>query len=187
MKPQYISNGWSKSGLYPTNRDRIKQLEQVRNYENSRPNLTGPTKRTYQDLVTTPTTTEQATSLADRLCTTASPRTSIGIQKLLKFGALSTHASTLNEDRIEQVREDVKDQERASKAARVDRRGVGLLYDREGVILAVGAAKGHWKVKWKHRYRNTRREDLILTFKYPPRHDRMVAIVNGASNVVERS
>jgi len=174
MKPSYISIGWSKSGLYPLNRDKIKQLDQVRNYKDNRPDLTASTRRPYQDLVTTPRKTTDATVLADDLCKRASPRTAIGIQKLLKFGALNAHANQLNENRIQQARQQAKDKEKADKAARVKRRGRGLLYDREGVILALGQAKRYWQVKYKHRYRGQTRASLELWFKYPPMHDRMM-------------
>jgi len=142
MKEQYIKKGWSASGLFPLNRDKIKSKAQIKNYEDSEPQYVRPSDSRPRDILQTPKKRQGAELLADTIINDCSPTTGMRVAKLAKFGEQHCAANVIYQERIALVREEAKAEERATKAIRVGRLP-NVSYTREGVLQATRGTHKH--------------------------------------------
>lgn len=176
MKKQYIQAGWSKAGLYPPNRDKVKKLDQVQNLAQPRPKYVPRSQSKPTDILRTPTKVSDAEEVANQIMDRCTPTTAMRAVKLFKFGSVNSSANAVYERRIEAARVADITAETAAKARRVQRLP-NVSYTREGVLQATYGTHEHWKVKFKHTYKKRRDAKAIISFKYPQNHEFMAQFI----------
>lgn len=155
MTKAHIGKGWSRSGLYPINREKILAKDQVRNYTHSRPNLVPAPTSKPRGTLQTPQKLDQARYLYEGLLKTMHGTAALQLTKLFGFTERLANANALYEERVEAVREEKKAKDKETRGRRGNRRP-GQSFKADGVIQATyhywkdeGKPSFEWSWKWK--------------------------------------